>query len=124
MRTQRQGVRFTKTHGPTKAQTPDDAQPTEEPIQTPIIKKKDIFTAIYSPINTMYTYQTGKFPHSSSLGSNSQIIIHEIDGASTWVELMKYRIEGVMIEAQRRGLKRMKQQGITLAHQVLVNKIS
>ena len=29
-----------------------------------------------------------------------------------------------MIEARRRGLKRMKQQGITTAHQVLYNEIS
>ena len=49
------------------------------------------------------------------------MIIHEIDGASTWVEVMKNRTEGEMIEAQRRGLLRMKQQGTTPAHQVLDN---
>ena len=43
---------------------------------------------------------------------------------STHVEAMKNRTEGEMIEAQRRGLKRMKQQGITPTHQVLDNKIS
>ena len=63
-------------------------------MQTPILKKKDVFIAIYSPRNTMYTDQTGKFPHSSIGGSNYQIIIHEIDGASTWVELKKNRTEG------------------------------
>ena len=47
------------------------------------------------------------------------MIIHEIDGASTWVEVMKNRTEGGMIEARRRGLMRMKQQGITPTHQVL-----
>ena len=52
------------------------------------------------------------------------MIIHEIYGASTWVEAMKNRTEGEMIEAQRRGLMRTKQQGITPAHQVLDNKIS
>ena len=52
------------------------------------------------------------------------MIIHEIDGASTWVEVMKNRTEGEMIEARRRGLNRMKHQGITPAHQVLDNKIS
>ena len=41
----------------------------------------------------MYTDQTGKFPHSSSQGSNYQVIIHEIDGASTWVEVIKNRTE-------------------------------
>ena len=72
----------------------------------------------------MYTDQKGKLPHSSSRGNNYQMIIYEIDGASTWVEVMKNRTEGEMIEARRRGLNRMRQQGITPAHQVLDNKIS
>ena len=72
----------------------------------------------------MYTDQTGKFPHSSIRGNNYQMIIYEIDGASTWVEVMKNRTEGGMIKARRRGLKIMKQQGIMPEHQVLYNKIS
>ena len=52
------------------------------------------------------------------------MIIHEIDGDSTWVEVMKNRTEGEMIEAQRRGLLRIKQQVIMHVHQVLDNKIS
>ena len=43
------------------------------------------------------------------------MIIHEIDGASTWVEVMRNRTEGEIIEARRRSLLRMKQQGITPA---------
>ena len=72
----------------------------------------------------MYTDQTGKFPHSSSRGSNYQTIIHEIDGASTWVKVMNNRTEVGMIEAQRRVLKIMKQQGIMPTHKVLNNEIS
>ena len=68
------------------------------------MKKKEIFIAIYSPRKTIYTDQTGKFPHFSSLGRNYQMIIHEVDGASTWVEVMKNITEGGMIEARRRGL--------------------
>ena len=49
MRTQRQGVQSTKNHRPAKAQILDDAKPTEEPRQTPILKNKDIFIEIYSP---------------------------------------------------------------------------
>ena len=109
---------------PAEAQTSDEANPTKEPTQTPILKKKDIFIAIYSPRNTMYTDQTGKFPHCSSRGRNYQTIIHDIDGDSTWVKVMKNRTEGEMIEARRRGLMIMKQQGITPAHQVLDNGIS
>ena len=123
MRTQRKGVQSTKNHRPAKSQTLDDTKPTEEPMQTPIIKKQDIFIEIYSPRNTIYTDQTGKFSHSSSRGSRYQMIIHDIDGSSTWVEVTKNRTEGEMIKARRRGLKRMKQQGITPAHQVLDNEI-
>jgi len=53
----------------------------------------------------MFTDQTGKFPHSSSRGNNYQMIVHEIDGNSTWVEPMKNRTEGEMILARRRALK-------------------
>ena len=51
------------------------------------------------------------------------MIIHELDGASTWVEVMKNRTEWEMIEARRRGLQIMKQQDTTPAHQVLDNEI-
>ena len=45
-------------------------------VQTPIPKKKEFFIKIYSSKNTMYTDQTGKFPHLSSQGNNYQMIIH------------------------------------------------
>ena len=72
----------------------------------------------------MYTDETGKFPHLSIRVNNYQMIIHIIYGASTCVEVMKNRTEGEMIEARQRGLKIMRQQCITPAHQVLDNKIS
>ena len=72
----------------------------------------------------MFTDQTGKFPQSSSRGNNYQMIIHEIDGNSTWVEPMKNRTKGEMILARRRALTRMKIQGIVPKHQVLDNEIS
>ena len=50
---------------------------------------KEIFITIHKPCNTMYIYQTGKFPHASSHGYNYQMIFHKIDGNSTWVEPMK-----------------------------------
>ena len=42
----------------------------------------------------MYTDQTGKFPHRSSRGNRYQMILHEIDGNSAWIEPMKNKIEG------------------------------
>ena len=72
----------------------------------------------------MFTNQSGKFPRTSSRGNNYQIIVHEIDGNSTWIEPMKNRTEGEMILARRRALARMKLQGIVPKHQVLDNEIS
>ena len=72
----------------------------------------------------MFTDQTGKFPHSSSRGNNYQIVVHDIDSNSTWVEPMKNRKEGEMILAWQRALKQMQLQGIVTKHQVLENEIS
>ena len=71
----------------------------------------------------MLANQTREFPHSSSQGSNYQMVFHEIDGSSTWIEPMKNRTKGKMILAQR-SAARMKLQGIVSKHQVVVNEIS
>ena len=52
------------------------------------------------------------------------MILHEIDGNSTWIEPMKNNTEGDMILDRIRTLGRMKEQGILPTHQVLDNKIS
>ena len=49
-----------------------------------IEEKKDIFVAIYTPRDTIYANQTGKFPHASSLGYNYKMTIHNIDDNPTW----------------------------------------
>ena len=72
----------------------------------------------------MYTYQTGKFSHRSSRGNKYQMILHEIDGKSTWIEPMKNMTEVGMILAWRCALERMKKQGIVPMHQVLYNEVS
>ena len=72
----------------------------------------------------MFSDQTGKFLHTSSKGNNYQMLVHEIDGNSTWVEPMKNITEGEMILSQNQTLTRMKLQGIVPKHQVLDNEIS
>jgi len=47
----------------------------------------------------MFNDQTGKFPHASSQGNNYQMIVHEIDDNSTWVEPMKNMMKEEMILA-------------------------
>ena len=87
-------------------------------------KKSDLFIALYETKATLFTDQTGRFPQQSSRGNNYQMILHDIDSNSTWVEPMKNRTEGEMILARRRALARMGTQGIVPVHQVLDNEIS
>ena len=63
---------------------------------------------MYEPKETMYTEQTVKFPHRSIRGNIYQIILHEIDGNSTWIEPMKNKSAGEMILDWRRSLELMK----------------
>ena len=74
----------------------------DEPVA--LEKKRDVFIAIYETKATLFTDQTGRFPQQSSRGNNYQMILHDIDSNSTWVEPMKNRTEGEMILARRRTL--------------------
>ena len=71
----------------------------------------------------MFSDQTEKLPYTSIKGNNYQMIVHEIDGNSTWIEQMKNITESGIILARRHALARMKLQGIVPKHQVLENKI-
>ena len=93
-------------------------------LPVPIVKKKDIFISLYNPRDTIYTDQTGQFLHASICGYNYQMIIHKIDGNSTWVELMKNKLQGEMIRARRDALLRIEIQNIVPVRQILDNEIS
>ena len=109
MRTQHQGVQYNKAAAQqdaplvqskddrgtrlSAAQTgdspPNRTSNSEEPEAAPIPNKKDIFIAIYKTCDTIYTDQTGKFPHTSGRGNKYQMTIHNIYRNSTWVKPMK-----------------------------------
>ena len=114
MRNVRQGVRSTKTL---------PIAPLPITPHMPLLSPKDIFISVYDPRATIFTDQTGKFPLRSSRGNHYQMVVHDIDSNSTWVEPMKNRTEGEMILARRRALAQMKLQGIIPKHQVLDNEI-
>jgi hypothetical protein len=96
-----------------------------EPGPTVLIeKKRDVLITLYEPKATLFADQTGRFPQQSSRGNNYQMIHHNIDSNSTWVEPMKNRTEGKMILVRRRALAQMKLQQIVPTHQVLDNEIS
>ena len=107
MHGKRQGGRSTKEKATTQEETATQkstkqinsggvSQP--DHINVPLEKRKDIFIAVYKPRDTIYTDQTGKFPHTWSRGYNYQMVIHEIDGNSTWFELMKKKTGGGLLK--------------------------
>ena len=119
MRNQHQGFRSTKK--PNFVTNLNSADVIELP---PIEKRKDIYITIYNPREKMFSDQTGKLLHISSKGNTYHMIVHEIDGNSTWIEPMKNKTEGEMIISRRRSLEIIKLQGIFPKHQVLDNNIS
>ena len=112
MRNQRQGTRSTK-----------QALPQAEP-STPLPQLHDIFIRIYDTHGTLYTDQTGRFPHLSSQGNRYQMILYHVDSNSLWAEPTKNKTEGELILARNRALQRMKACGIQPTRQVLDNEIS
>eukprot|EP00804_Cyclotella_cryptica_P007757 CCRYP_001358-RA/>CCRYP_001358-RA protein AED:0.08 eAED:0.05 QI:0/0/0/1/0/0/4/0/1076 len=112
MRNQRQGTRSTK-----------QALPQAEP-RTPLPQLHDIFIRTYDTHGTLYTDQTGKFPHLSSQGNRYQMILYHVDSNSIWAEPTKNKTEGELILARNRALQRMKACGIQPTRQVLDNEIS
>eukprot|EP00804_Cyclotella_cryptica_P011352 CCRYP_016364-RA/>CCRYP_016364-RA protein AED:0.38 eAED:0.38 QI:0/-1/0/1/-1/1/1/0/377 len=112
MRNQRQGTRSTK-----------QALPQAEP-RTPLPQLHDIFIRTYDTHSTLYTDQTGKFPHLSSQGNRYQMILYHVDSNSIWAEPTKNKTKGELILARNRALQRMKACGIQPTRQVLDNEIS
>eukprot|EP00804_Cyclotella_cryptica_P012520 CCRYP_017704-RB/>CCRYP_017704-RB protein AED:0.24 eAED:0.24 QI:0/0/0/1/0.5/0.33/3/0/909 len=116
MRSQRQGVRSTKTtrHAP----------PTIPSHTTPSLPHHDIFVKTYDTRDTVYSDQTGQFPHVSSRGYRYQMILYHTDSNLIWVETTKNRTEGELILARTRALARMRACGLSPKRQVLDNEAS
>ena len=93
-------------------------------IQNQSKKENDILIEVYSPKETMYTDQTGNFPHASSQGNRYMMVLAHIDSDSIWVEPMKNRTEGGMMLARRQALQKMHAVGIIPKRQVLDNETS
>jgi hypothetical protein len=91
-------------------------------------RKNDIFIHIYKLnennrlTGTLYADQTGDFPHISSHGNRSNMLLHHVDSNSMWVEPLKNQKEPMLIAAQTRTLEQMRRQGIVPKHQILDNQ--
>jgi hypothetical protein len=102
MQGQRQGVWSTKRMESTLAK--DDKDLDAPPPQ----QQWDILITVYNLRNTMYTDQTGRFPHISSLGNQYIMILHDVDSNSLWAEAIKNNTKGKLILARQHALARMK----------------
>ena len=72
----------------------------------------------------MYTNQTRKFPHISSRGNRYQMIGYHVDRKSIWVEPMKNKTEGEMMQSRSQAVNIMNNCGIIPTKQVLKNEAS
>ena len=103
MRGARQGVRSTR-NAPENVHNPvvDNSLPTIELLP----KKGDIYMQVYELnqedrlTNTIFSDQTGEFPHVSSRGNKFIMVVHHVDSNSTWVEPSKNQTEGTLIAAR------------------------
>jgi hypothetical protein len=116
MRSQRQGVRSTKTAPCTKPVTPS--------LATPSSTQQDIYIKTYDTYDTVFSDQTGAFPPISSRGNRYQMILYHNNSNSIWVEPFKNRTEGELILARTRALTRMRACGLKPRRQVLDNEAS
>ena len=124
MRTQRQGLRSTKVKTGRK-RGEEEKKTGHNNIRDPTLpKQEDIYIKIHNTNDTMYTNQTGRFPHISSRGNQYQMRAYHVDRNSIWVEPIKNRTEVEMIQARSQSVTRMKSWGIIPTKQVLNNEAS
>lgn len=114
MRNQRQGVRSTKCKAP--------APPTTQKFAAPI--DNDIVVDVHDTNDTMFTDQTGKFPHLSRWGNRYQMVFYHVSSNSVCVEAMKNITEAEIIKARDRAVDRMKTYGIKPRWQIFDNEAS
>ena len=76
--------------------------------------------------STMFSDQTDEFPFVCSRNNKFIMLVHHVDSNSTWVKPLpnQLEVEGTLITAQMKILKRMQRQGIVPLHQILNNQCS
>ena len=98
-----------------------------EEFQSPLLKGhklQDIYTTVYDVRNTIFTDQTGKFPHCSlSLsGNNYLMVLVEIDSSAILVEPIKSRSDTELIHAYSMLMSRLHKAGLPRANMSLTMK--
>jgi len=96
IRAQRQGVRSSKVKA--KAAKPEKTKDQNNPEP----KQNDVFMKIIDMKDTIYTDETGQFPHLSSKDNRYIMVAIHIDSNYIVIEAMKNRTEGQMMETYQK----------------------
>ena len=113
-----QGVRSSRVKA--KSTKPEDTKD----LNNPEPKQNDVFMKIIDMKDTIYTDQTGQFPHLSSKGNRYIMVAMHIDSNYIAMEAIKNRTERQMMDTYQRIVDRCKGAGLILSNQILDNKAS
>eukprot|EP00804_Cyclotella_cryptica_P018466 CCRYP_004311-RB/>CCRYP_004311-RB protein AED:0.26 eAED:0.22 QI:0/-1/0/1/-1/1/1/0/535 len=87
-------------------------------------KLRDVYTHVYDTRDTIFSDQTGKFPHRSLSGNYYLIVMVDIDSSTILVEPIKNRTDTELTRAYSSLIVRLHRSGIFPRKHVLDNEIS
>eukprot|EP00804_Cyclotella_cryptica_P007549 CCRYP_010638-RA/>CCRYP_010638-RA protein AED:0.05 eAED:0.05 QI:0/0/0/1/1/1/3/0/1237 len=87
-------------------------------------KLHDVYTHVYDTRNTIFSDQTGLFPHRSSSGNHYLMVMVDINSSAILVEPMKNRTDFELTRAYSTLITRLHQAGVVPRKHVLDNEIS
>eukprot|EP00804_Cyclotella_cryptica_P002761 CCRYP_009625-RA/>CCRYP_009625-RA protein AED:0.25 eAED:0.25 QI:0/0/0/1/0/0/4/0/596 len=87
-------------------------------------KLRDVYTHVYDTRDTIFSDQTGKFPHRSSSGNHYLMVMVDIDSSAILVEPIKNRTDLELTRAYSTLITRLHQAGVVPRKHVLDNEIS
>jgi hypothetical protein len=98
-----------------------------ETFQSPQLKgrkMRDVYTHVYDTRATIFSDQTGKFPHRSLSGNSYLMVMVDIDSSAILVEPIKNRTDPEITRAYSSLIARLHRSGIFPRKHVLDNEIS
>lgn len=87
-------------------------------------KLRDVYTHVYDTRDTIFSDQTGQFPHRSSSGNNYLMVMVDIDSSAILVEPIKNRTDLELTRAYSTLITRLHRAGVVPRKHVLDNEIS
>eukprot|EP00804_Cyclotella_cryptica_P011786 CCRYP_011381-RA/>CCRYP_011381-RA protein AED:0.36 eAED:0.36 QI:0/0/0/1/1/1/2/0/520 len=87
-------------------------------------KLRDVYTHVYDTHDTIFSDQTGKFPHRSSSGNHYLMVMVDIDSSAILVEPIKNRTDLELTRAYSTLITRLHRAGVVPRKHVLDNEIS